>query len=117
VGRMNKASGNYLSKDMKHILLKVKLLHEISLKPSYPYALIERLKTNHAKKFLGKDMKNEIYNTMSALERSGYIISKPKIERGKQKNYYHITPLGKQTLIEAKSLFNRSVKELKSIIG
>lgn len=112
---------NFMSKDVKRIMLKFRLLHEISRNPSYSYGLVDVLcKTAVASKFFGKsreDIKNDIYNTINALEKSGYIKSARKIEDGKLKNYYHITPLGKETLRKSKAFFLKSVRELDEIVS
>lgn len=109
----------YMSKDVVHMIHKLKTLAEISKKPIYSYALIEKFSGPNCPKFLKgntKSMKNDIYNTINALERSGYIKLRPKIEGGKLKNYCYITPSGRKALAEAKKLLNRSRDTLIEII-
>ena len=112
--------GNYVRKDVKHIMLKLKILHEIAKAPSYSYSLIERLDSAGSHhpfiKISRNGLKNDIYNTIGTLEKSGYIKAKPRIEDGKLKNYYHITPSGRAALKEAKALFLNALKEAKGII-
>lgn len=111
---------NYLNKDVKRIILKFRLLHEISMNPSYSYAIIERFCGMASQsKFFGKnkaEIKNDIYNTINALEKSGYIKSVAKVEKGKLKNYCYITPLGKKTLKKSLITFHKSIKELEKIV-
>ncbi len=112
---------NFMTKDVRRIMLKFRLLHEISMKPSYSYELFEGLcKSAAASKFFGRskgEIKNDIYNTINALEESGYIKSVSKVKDGKLKNYCYITPLGKNTLRKSKLFFLRSVSELAKIVG
>ena len=57
------------------------------MKPSYSYGLFEGIcNTAAASKFFGKskaEIKNDIYNTVNALEKSGYIKSVAK-DRGRK---------------------------------
>lgn len=118
---MSDAEENYMNKDVKKIMLKFRLLHEISLKPSYSYELFEGLcKAAAASKFFGRskaEIKNDIYNTINALEKSGYIKSVSKVEDGKLKNYCYITPLGRKTMRKSKAFFLKSVSQLAKIVG
>jgi DNA-binding PadR family transcriptional regulator len=111
----------FMTKDVKRIMLKFRLLSEIAMKPSYSYELFEDLcKSAVTSKFFGRsknEIKNDIYNTINALEESGYIKSVSKIEDGKLKNYCYITPLGKQTLKSSRAFFHKSVKMLAKIVG
>jgi DNA-binding PadR family transcriptional regulator len=111
---------DYLSKDIRHLKLKIILLRAIWKKPSYSYGLIDDFSRDEASTFVigstGKELKNDVYNTLKALEKSKYIKAKAKIEHGKLKNYYHITPEGRRALKESKRLLMRFLKELSGIL-
>ena len=111
---------DYMRKDVKRIMLKFRLLNEIAQKPSYSYELIDRLCIAAvASKFFGKpktEIKNDIYNTINALEKSGYIKSVSRVEGGKLKNYCYITPLGRKTLRKSRAFFIKSVNILAKIV-
>jgi PadR family transcriptional regulator, regulatory protein PadR len=110
----------YMTKDLAHIILKLILLKRIEQKEVYSYALIKDFdnpKISHFLKKHGTNVKNDIYNTVKALEKSGYITVKSKIESGRLKKYYHITENGKIALRESKLLFFKSMKELNGILG
>jgi hypothetical protein len=66
---------NFMTKDVRRVMLKFRLLHEIAQKPSYSYELFEGLcKSAAASKFFGRskaEIKNDIYNTINALEEVG----------------------------------------------
>lgn len=112
---------DYIGKDIKRIMLKFRLLNEISQKPSYSYELFDTLcKAAAASKFFGRnksEIKNDIYNTINALEKSGYIKSISRVEGGKLKNYCYITPLGTKTLKRSRAFFHKSVNQLAKIVG
>ncbi len=126
---MAKSSGNaskydyghpFMNKDMSHIVLKLVLLRRIEQGEVYSYALIKELEHSKFSGFLKKyslDVKNDTYNTVKALEKSGYIRVKSKIEGGRLKKYYYITAHGKNALKNSKMLFMKSMKELMEIVG
>ena len=109
----------YMTKDLAHIILKLILLKRIEREGVYSYALIKEFdnpKISHFLKKSGSGVKNDIYNTVKALEKSGYITVKAKIETGRLKKYYYITAEGKKAIQESKILFLRSMKELMGIV-
>jgi DNA-binding PadR family transcriptional regulator len=120
-GEQWRGSEGFMTKDVKRIILKFRLLHEISLKPTYSYELFEGIcHSAAASKFFGRsksEIKNDIYNTVNMLEKSGYIKSVTKIEGGKLKNYCYITPLGRKTLKKSGAFFIKSVKQLAKMVG
>ena len=109
----------YLNKDMCRMILKIRLLYRISHKSTYSYALIEEFShgpVSHLMGKSGKGLKNDVYNTLTSLEKSGFIVSKAKIEGGKLKNYYHVTSVGKGAIKESKRLMADSFKEIAKIV-
>lgn len=109
----------YMTKDLARIILKLVVLRRIAQKEVYSYALIKEFdqpKISHFLKKHGSGVKNDIYNTVKALEKSGYINVKAKIESGRLKKYYSITEQGKRALRESKVLFLNSVRELMDIV-
>jgi len=110
----------YMTKDLAHIIFKLVLLKKIAAGEVYSYSLIKDFsnpKMSHFLKKYGSNVKNTIYNTVNALEKSGYIKEKSRIESGRLKKFYYITSSGKIALRESKVLFFRSMKELKNIVG
>ncbi len=109
----------YMTKDMARIVLKLILLHRIKREGAYSYALIKELDNPRISKLLKKrsSAKNDIYNTVNILERSGYIKARSKIENGRLKKYYHITARGNDILKESKKLFMRTMRDLMGILG
>jgi DNA-binding PadR family transcriptional regulator len=110
-----------VSRGMRLIALKLIILKRIKYGAIYPYALMkELLKDCHISAMLCKDkgdVKNDIYNTIKALEQSGYIKAKVKTRGTKLKKYYTITACGNRTLTQAKLQFLKSMKALTAIIG
>lgn len=110
----------FMTKDMSHIVLKLVLLRRIKSGEIYSYALVKELTTSRFSGFLKKyctDAKNDIYNTVKALEKSGYIKVDARIDDGKLKRYYSITERGEDVLKESKEIFLKSMNELMEIVG
>ena len=110
----------YMTKDMSHMILKLIMLRKIEKNEVYSYALLKELDNERICSLLKKKVggvKNDIYNTAKALEKSGYISVTARIENGKLKKYYRITANGKKAIVESKKLFLNSMKELMNIVG
>lgn len=110
----------YMTKDIARIILKIRMLWKISNKEIYSYALLKDIENDKISEHLKKDgsnIKNDIYNTMKALEKSRYITMRARIENGKLKKYYKITEKGRKALKESRELFLNSMKEIKSIVS
>ena len=108
-----------MTKDMSHIVLKLIVLRRIQKSAVYTYALIkefDRPAMAGLMKKHGMSVKNDLYNTVSALEKSGYIKVRAKTEDGRIKKYYHITGKGAAALSDTKAIFLRSMGELVKIL-
>ena len=108
----------YMTKDMMHIVLKLILLRKIQKREIYSYALIKEFDNPKILHFLKNHsgVKNDIYNTVKALEKSGYIKMSARINSGRLKKYYRITDRGKKAIRESRALFLKSMKELMKIV-
>lgn len=108
-----------MTKDMSHMILKLIVLRRIEKGEVYSYALIKEFDNKKISGLLkkpGKNVKNDIYNTVKALQKSGYITMKAKVDGNKLKKYYYLTSEGKRAVGESKKLFIKSMKELMEII-
>lgn len=111
---------NFLNKDMKKVMLKIRILRRIGRERVNSYALLNEFgKSRHLSRlFADKDeMKNEIYNTIKSLENSNYIESAKRTENGRQKNYYTLTKKGSGLLKSAKAIFRRHIAELAALLS
>lgn len=98
----------YMTKDMSRIILKLLVLKRMQKKDVYSYALIKEFSGTHIIHFIkvhGGSVKNDIYNTVNALEKSGYISTKAAIVEGRLKKYYKITARGKERSQGVKAAF------------
>lgn len=121
VARAKSEFGNpYMTKDMMHIILKLKLLYRIQSGRVHSYALIKEFESSpHIMDFISKhggSVKSSIYNTVNALEKSGYVKTSADKDGSRSKKYYTITSEGRKALKESKGLFIKSMRELTSII-
>lgn len=113
------AFDNYLNKEMCRAILKFVLLKKIAEGDRYPYSMFRELRRSHIAKFMkrgGGDIKNDVYNVLKSLEKSGYIKSEAKIELRKMKTYFVITPKGKAALYEAKGVFMKFMREVSKTV-
>lgn len=53
-----------------------------------------------------------LYPTLHALEEKGYLRSEVRVERGKRRKYYRITPLGEGMLARGKEKLHELVEEV-----
>jgi DNA-binding PadR family transcriptional regulator len=120
-GGLNSVHENpYMNKDMRHMVLKLLILKRIKSGRTYSYALIKEFSNERISGLLQKDhtnVKNDIYNTINALEKSGYIKVKAETGKIRPKKYYTITKSGNAALLQTKRLFMGSMKNLMKILG
>lgn len=111
---------NFINKDMRGTMLKLRILRRMSKSKTNSYALLKEFVANKQfKKYLGKsrDIKNEVYNTINSLEKFRYIKSIQKTENGRLKNYYTLTDKGNKVLKSARRIFRTHIRELTSLLN
>jgi DNA-binding PadR family transcriptional regulator len=109
----------YMSKEMRRMIFKLMLLSEIKEKKRYPYELIELMADSKKAKFIGSkrsEIKNDIYNIIRGLEKSGYIKLVNSSKNAQDKKYYQITPQGRNALMKSKRLMLKYMRELVKLI-
>jgi DNA-binding PadR family transcriptional regulator len=108
-----------MDKDMRHIVLKLLILKRIKDGRTYSYALIKEFSNERISKLLKTEpsnVKNDIYNTINTLEKSGYILMKVKADNKRIKKYYTLTKSGSSALAQTKKLFANSMRSLMEIL-
>ncbi len=111
---------NFLDKDMRNSMLKMFVLRRVGRERINSYTLLKEFKKR--KRFSrhpasSADAKNEVYNTINSLEKSGYIKSSQKVDNGRLKNYYALTKKGKTVMVYARGLFKEHIKALSSLLN
>lgn len=110
----------YLTKDMRKQILKLMILRRVKNGKAYSYAITKEFDNEQVSTFLkkstGTSVKNDVYNTIAALEKSGYIKQTAKAEAGRMKKYYGITPKGREALRVHKLIFMKAMKEFMRIL-
>ncbi|MEM0201136.1 MAG: PadR family transcriptional regulator [Candidatus Micrarchaeaceae archaeon] len=104
----------YIEKDMYRMMLKFTLLNRINYKLSYSYELVKYIMYTKPKSVKVREsvIKNDVYNTLNALEKAGYIKSEHIISKGKIKKYYTITKNGKIAIKDAQKIFAKASKDV-----
>jgi len=110
---------NFIDKDMRNSMLKMFILRSVGRESTNSYALLKEF--SKRRRFFSRfggvpDLKNEVYNTINSLEKSGYIKSSQKIENGRLKNYYFLTIKGRKVTNSAKVLFRRHIQALSALL-
>jgi DNA-binding PadR family transcriptional regulator len=104
---------DYITREVRHAVLKVILLKMIQNKKSYSYQLFKQIAKHHGfAKMDKKDIKNDVYNTISSLQNSGYITMSIEREKNRIKKYYKITKKGKDALSETQKIFKNAINEI-----
>ena len=86
----------------------------------YSYAIIKRLSIFDSSGFCVTDpseVKNDVYNTIASLEKSGYIRMVRKGRGGRPKKYYFITALGVSALKSARKDMMGAISAIKETLG
>jgi DNA-binding PadR family transcriptional regulator len=106
---------NSLTKDMKKVMIKIKILKIIATNRMYSYAIINEIaNSQNLTKFFNRReaIKDEVYNTINILEKSGYIRVARQSTTVRVVKYYEITKEGKSVLNSAKKVYAASIKEI-----
>ena len=107
--------GRLLDDTMKRGMISAMVLVHLKKESTYPYALMKNFKASHHP-MLSKVDKSQVYNTLNALERDGFVKSKMTHVGAKQQKMYSITPKGKAVVLSFRKLFFGFVKDARSLI-
>ncbi len=104
-----------MSMDVKRIILKIRIMGLIKKQRIYPYAIIKAFDKMGFSSFFGPTLKNDTYNALKMLEKAGYIKMNAKVEGGKAKTYYFITPQGSAMLAQMGKIMKATFKEVSKL--
>lgn len=110
-----KGGSNYFTRDMKRMILKMRLMMRIKQGRAYSYGIVKEFGKGGFAKLMGKSLKNDIYNTIKSLEIGGYIKETSTIEKGKAKKYYSLTVRGEDIMKSAAKLHKEMLRELSKL--
>lgn len=106
---------NFLGTEMRRLILRVRILVRIKAGKVYSYALMKEFSSGPFSRFMGRNIKNDVYNTIKSLEQSGYIRMSTKQEGGRPKKYYKLTKKGLVVLKSARGIQKEAAKELSKL--
>jgi DNA-binding PadR family transcriptional regulator len=106
-----------MTKEMRRTILKIRILMRIKKKKTYAYAILKEFGVGSFASFIGPKIKNDIYNSLSALEKSGYIKHSVKVTSTGIKKYYSITSKGIKASKTLKKAFEESMEYAMKILG
>ncbi len=109
----------YMNRDMQRTVIKIIIMWKLKENGEmYAYAILKDIKKiKHPFIKDNPQIKNEVYNTLKALEQAGYI--KEKSRRGNKhvKVYYELTKEGISALKATKSLLHETARSMARILG
>lgn len=109
---------NYITKDMYHTIMKLVLLNMVKEERTYTYDMLKHVAKIAKERHFphGANVKNDIYNTMAALENAGYIKVHVRLDNRRAKKYYSITPRGTAALKDSKKVFSSAFRSINGIL-
>ncbi len=109
----------YIGKDMMRTIMKLIIMGRIKKSGRiYPYALIKEIRGIKHPMIRGNpQIKNEVYNTLKALEQAGYVKAAVSGNKAPVKVYYTLTKKGDSTLNETRRLVRETAKSIVKMLG
>ena len=95
-------------------VIKLIILKNIERKNNYPYGIFKKIKSN--KHFIFKISKNDLYNTISSMEKDGLIKSNNKISKDNGHKTFQITEKGKEISKKSKEIMHSHITALKKLM-
>ncbi len=125
-----------IGKDIRRVALRIVILYKLAHCRTNYYSLvkdIQKMQSQRPKargaagstgiwadkmaKTSPSAIKSEVYNIITALEKSHYITAQKKTSGDRTMKYYKITPSGVKVLKETQEVLMRTVKDISRIIG
>lgn len=107
-------------KDISKYVLKVIILNKLR-DWNYPYAIANDIKEGckewHGKGILSQVTKSDVYNSISSLEKQGYVSTKTELKAGRVHKYYKTTKRGLMALNKAKKLKEEMINAFALLMG
>jgi DNA-binding PadR family transcriptional regulator len=109
---------SYISKELKRIKLKLIIMKKIRANKTYSYAILKDIEKMPFMAMLSDDgeIKNDVYNTIKALEHDGYIAPDPQTGSGTRRGY-KMTARGLKALTASGAVIKRALKDISQLMG
>ena len=104
-------ASQFMPMEAKRVIIKLRILGRLKSDKTYSYALIKEFQKSGFADFYGPTLKNDTYNALNVLAKTGYIRMQPKMEGGKVKHYYTITRRGEEALKSVGRMMIGTMKE------
>ncbi len=108
-----------MTRNLRQFIIKMVLMVKIAHGHAYSYELVKELSMHGRMKHFVKDrqaLKNEVYNNIASLEKSGFIKSVSASSTGRTRKYYALTPKGRAAIRAAKSGMADTIKSLSRML-
>ncbi|MDE1851104.1 MAG: PadR family transcriptional regulator [Candidatus Micrarchaeota archaeon] len=107
---------DYMHKEMQRTILKMVILLKASRGKVYPYSLVKRLGKEKFFHYTETDLKNDVYNSINALEHIGLIEVSGRSDGKRAKTYYTITKKGRKALKSALEMRLKTMTYMKKLL-
>ncbi len=108
-----------ISKSLHQFVVKIVLMVKIGRGGAYSYELVKDLSAHGGLKYLAKDreaLKNDVYNNIASLEKSGFIKASSAQGGDGKRKYYALTPKGRAAVKAAKTGMRRTLVNLSKML-
>ena len=109
---------NFARNEVRRTMLKIHILWRLTKSEVNAYSMLKEIsEDNFAVSFFTdkRELRDDIYNSLKSLEKSELVVSSPKVEKGRLKQYYQITEKGRQALKSSFIEFQKGVKHLQAL--
>ena len=107
---------NHIDKSFMSGILKLMILRKIKHGNDYPYSIMKEFECNpHAP--MKNITKNDVYNTLNALEKGGYVKSSSRKMGNKIQKRYVLTASGRKMVIKSRKAIIKHIKEAKKLVA
>ncbi len=108
-------ASQFMPMELKRVILKIRILGRLKIGDIYSYALIKEFEKSGFCDFFGPTIKNDTYNALKVLEKSGYIKMHVKLHGGRAQKYYKITREGSAALKSVGKMMISTMKEANKL--
>ncbi|MCL5782791.1 MAG: PadR family transcriptional regulator [Candidatus Thermoplasmatota archaeon] len=111
---------NFVKSEMRKTMLKIHVLWRLTRSETNAYTILKEISGDKfAAGFYSdeRELRDSLYNSMRSLERSGLVVSSPRVENGRLKQYYQITEKGERVLKSSVLELQKGVKDIEGLFG
>ena len=109
---------NFVKSDVRRTMLKIHILWRLTKSSTNAYSILKEFSDDKfAVSFFpnSKVLRDDVYNVLKSLEKSEFVVSSPKVENGRLKQYFQITEKGERVLKSSTREFHKAANDLETL--